>query len=136
MNSIPARSRPAIRTFVTAWLGLAIAALLASGCSRSPRLVLHNRSSVPVEHLVVSGTGFTRDLGGLAPGASLDVPLAPTGDSALRFTFDVGGKRVESGPVGYVERNGAYRIEAEITSAFEVRLVGAAATADPERKSR
>lgn len=136
MNSSPSRSLPAFRTFVTAWLGLAIAALLVAGCSRSPRLVLHNRSAVAVEHLVVSGTGFTRDLGDLAPGATADVTLSPTGDSALRFTFEVAGKRVAPGPVGYVERNGAYRIEAEITPEHGVRLVGGAMPTATGRESR
>lgn len=136
MNSFPPRTRPAFRTLVTAWLGLAMATLVSSGCSRSPRLVLHNRSAVSVEHLVVSGTGFTRDLGDLAPGATVDMTLSPTGDSALRFTFDVAGKRVAPEPVGYVERTGGYRIEAEITPEHGIRLVGGAMPTAVGRESR
>jgi hypothetical protein len=111
---------PFRRTVLAAVLGL----LLPAGCSRAPQLLLHNRASRTVSRLVVSGTGFTRALGDLAPGETLRQTLEPTGDSSLRFAFDVYGRRVEVGPIGYVEAAAGHRIEAEITPSLEVRLVG------------
>ena len=124
---------PFLRTVQAAVLGL----LLPAGCSRAPQLVLHNRATRTVSHLVVSGTGFTRSLGDLAPGETLRQTLDPTGDSSLRFAFEVEGRRVEVGPVGYAEVAAGYRIEAEITPSLEVRLLGPdSGPAQPGKGSR
>lgn len=135
-GSKPARQGggpPFRRTVQAAVLGM----LLTAGCSRAPQLVLHNRAPRTVSRLVVSGTGFTHSLGDLAPGETLRQTLDPTGDSSLRFAFDVEGRRVEVGPVGYVEAAAGYRIEAEITPSLEVRLVGPDfGLAQPEKGGR
>jgi hypothetical protein len=112
--------------------------LLTAGCSRSPRLELHNRSAATLANLVVSGIGFTEPLGDLPPGGDLSATLRPTADTALRFAFDVDGKRVETAPIGYVEPAGGYRIRLEVTPAFEVRILdsgsGAPRQASPRSK--
>jgi hypothetical protein len=113
---------------------LAPALLLTAGCSRSPRLELHNRSAATLANLVVSGSGFAEPLGDLPPGGDLSATLRPTADTALRFAFDVDGKRVETAPIGYVEPEGGYRIRLEVTPAFEVRIFDSGGSA-PQQAS-
>lgn len=99
--------------------------LLHSGCSRSPQVELHNRSAATLRHIVVSGSGFSTELDDLAPGGKLRTPLHPTAESALRFAFEADGRRVETGPVGYVEATGGYRIRLAVTPTFEVQVLDA-----------
>ncbi len=100
--------------------------LLQAGCSRSPQIELHNRSAATLRHIVVSGSGFSDELEDLAPGGRLRTTLHPAADSALRFAFDADGRHVETGPVGYVEASGAYRIQLAVTPTFKVQFL------DPE----
>jgi len=127
-----AQSHPIFRSLAVAVL------LLTAGCSRSPRLELHNRSAATLANLVVSGSGFAEPLGDLPPGGDLSATLRPTADTALRFAFDVDGRRMETAPIGYVEPAGGDRIRLEVTPAFEVHILdsggGAPRQASPGSK--
>lgn len=94
----------------------------SAGCSRAPVLTISNRSPQTVSNLVVSGTGFAHSVGNLAPGVEQRLNLRPRGESGIRMTFDVAGKRVDSGEQGYFEPRGGYRVKAIIETNLGVTV--------------
>lgn len=109
-----------IRCFVMFAVLLCLAAL--GGCARQPRLTVLNQSSAPLSNLVVSGSGFSETLGALAPGEKVRIGVSPSGDSALRFEFDAGGKHHSSAPDCYFEGSPLYRVTATIGPDFTVKV--------------
>lgn len=95
-----------------AWLGLIAGALL--GCSRAPVVTVENRSGQVISNLVVSGTGYSVELGELPSGKERRVTVHPSGESGLKLQFEVGGRKVASGPDGYIESRGGYRVRAVV----------------------
>jgi len=99
---------------------LCLAAL--AGCARQPQLTVVNQSSAPLTNLVVSGSGFSVNLGTLAPGEQTRIGVSPSGDSGLRFEFDAGGKHHSSAPDCYFESSPLYRVTATIGPDFTVKV--------------
>jgi hypothetical protein len=103
-----------------------IAALLTSGlltgCSRQPEVTVINESAAPLENLVISGTGFSKPLGALAPGKTVTVGVSPTGETGLRLEFDAKGTHHAPPADGYFEANSGYRVKATVKPDFSVQV--------------
>jgi len=104
------------------WLGLVGVLPGLVGCSGSPEVELRNDSPQTVSNLVVSGTGFTERIGTVRAGEGRRFRVRPTGESGVRIEFEVGGRRVDSGSLGYVEPRVGSRIRAVIGTDLEVRV--------------
>ncbi len=100
-------------------VALSCAATLA-GCSPAPVVTIANQAPVGLANVVVSGTGFSRSVGNIAPGAQAVVAVSPRGESGLRIAFDAAGRHIESGDLAYLENNGGYRVA--VTVAPDLRV--------------
>jgi hypothetical protein len=96
--------------------------VVMAGCSRSPVIELRNQSTQTVSNLVVSGTGFMERIDSMAAGEGRRIAVRPKSESGLRVEFEVGGRKVDSGPQGYFEPRGGYRLDAVIGTNLEVRI--------------
>ncbi len=105
----------------------ALLALLAvSGCARSTQCTVENRSSAPLTHIVVTGTGFSAPVPDLAPGARAVVALHPPGEAgALGIVFEAAGREHRHSEPIYFEARGysvLVRIEPELNVTVQVGL--------------
>lgn len=103
-------------------LGSLLIAGLITGCSRQPEVTVINGSAAPLENLVISGTGFSKPLGTLAPGKTVTVGVSPTGDTGLRLEFDVNGAHHAPPADGYFEANSSYQVKATVKPDFSVQV--------------
>jgi hypothetical protein len=94
---------------------LVIATLGLVGCGSSTPLSLQNQSGVLLQSVVVSGSGFTKSLGNLEPGATVTAKIRPHGESALAVSFVASGKRITLPPEGYFEGGGSYAVAVVVT---------------------
>lgn len=95
---------------------------LLAACSRHPQVVVVNESHALLRAVVVSGTGFESALGDLAPGASIAVEVAPTGETGLSLSFERDGARATLGPQGYFENSGSYSVRAVVAKDGTLRV--------------
>jgi hypothetical protein len=92
------------------------------GCTSHPQLTVRNQSASPLSNLVVSGAGFSRNLGALAPGEQKRTRVNPSGESGLQVDFDAGGKHVSAKPDCYFENSPHYRVTATVAADFSVKV--------------
>ena len=97
-----------------------MAVLVFAGCSRAPVVTITNRSSVTLSHVVISGSGFSEDIGSLAPGAQHVLTVHPRGDSGVRVAFEASGRKFDSGEQDYFEASGGYRITVTVGPDFKL----------------
>jgi len=95
-------------------LSLNLLALVLTACARDPQVTVINASGVPLNGVVIKGTGFEQAVGDLAPASSRTVSVKPTGETGLSIAFDKDGQRVTHGPSGYFEASGMYQVTATI----------------------
>jgi len=95
-------------------LSLNLLALVLTACARDPQVTVINASGVPLNGVVIKGTGFEQTVGDLAPASSRTVSVKPTGETGLSIAFDKDGQRVTHGPSGYFEASGMYQVTATI----------------------
>lgn len=106
------------RTFLAVLLCFATLA----GCSRQPQLTVVNQSSVPLTKLIVSGSGFSKDLGTLAPGAQVHIGVSTSGESSLRLEFNASGQHFSATPDCYFENSSLYRVTATVAPDYSVKV--------------
>lgn len=97
--------------------------LLAPGCSRRPAMTVKNQSPHTISNVVVSGSGFTENLGSIPAGGERRVRVRPTGDSGMRLVFDAESQHVDSGSQGYFEASGGYRMTATVGTNLSVTVL-------------
>jgi hypothetical protein len=102
------------------FLFLLLACCLLSACSRTTRLTVNNNSKSTLSNVVASGSGFTHQIGSLAPGGSQQVTVTPRGESGLKLTFDANGKHFSAPEQGYFE-NG-YNVSATVAPDFTYKV--------------
>jgi len=100
---------------------LALLGLAGCGGASTPLTVV-NRSTTPVEQMVVSGSGFEQSLGSIAPGATATSELNAKGETGLAVSFSVGTQRVSLPPQGYFEGGGGYAVTVVINPDLEVSV--------------
>ena len=103
---------------------LLVAALfcLANCSNPSTRLTVANHSAVPLEQVVVSGSGFRQSLGTIAPGSTSTAAIRPNGESGLAISFNAAGRRSDLPPQGYFEAGGNYAVTAVIGPDLEATV--------------
>jgi hypothetical protein len=80
-----------IRRVVTASL-----VLLLCGCAKGPEVMIVNGSASTLEQMVLTGSGFSEDLGSSAPGSRRKITVDLRSNSGMRLEFDVAGRHFES----------------------------------------
>lgn len=95
---------------------------LLTGCSRGPVITIRNASPLTLSNVVVSGAGFSERIGSLSAGAQHRFTARPSGESGLRVAFDGDGRHIETGPQGYFEAGGGYRVAATVNGNLTVSV--------------
>ena len=93
-----------------------------AGCSRGTPITVINQSNVALENVVLSGSGFSEDIGTVRPHAELRALVRPRGESGLQIRFNAGGKEVSFGPEGYFEGGGGYIVIAVVSPSLAVSV--------------
>ena len=94
-----------------------------ASCSNPPTpLRVTNRSAVPLEEVIVSGSGFRQSLGTIAPGATRTAGIRPKGESGLAISFNAGGRHSDFPPGGYFEGGGHYAVTAVVGADLDVTV--------------
>lgn len=101
---------------------LAVGSVLLLGCSRGTQIVVINQADVPLREVVVSGSGFSQQVGTIQPNAELRVWVRPRGESGLQVRFNARGKAVSFGPEGYFEGGGGYVVTATVSPKLDVSV--------------
>ncbi|MBN2451668.1 MAG: hypothetical protein JXR77_14865 [Lentisphaeria bacterium] len=97
-------------------------AVILAGCSRQPRVTVVNQSATELTNLVVSGSGFSLDLGTLPAGKKVRFGVTPSGESGLKVDFDAGGQHHSYGPDGYFENSHLYRVNVTVSTEYGVKV--------------
>jgi hypothetical protein len=92
------------------------------GCSRGTPITVINQSGVALEDLVLSGSGFSKDVGLVPPGEQVRIVVRPRGESGLRIQFNARGKAVSFGPDGYFEGGGGYVVTVTVSPSLTVSV--------------
>ena len=104
---------------------MAILVSALAGCGdelRGPEAVVANHSEYALSNVVFSGSGFTTSIGRIPAGSTESVTLHPIGESTLRVTFDVDGKRIDTGERAYFENNSLYTISVDVDRELNVQV--------------
>ena len=100
--------------------------VVLTGCSRAPIVTVTNHSSITLSNVVVSGSGFSDQVGTIAARGDKRITVHPNADTGLRVAFDAGGHHVDSGQQAYFEPAGNYLVSAivntDLTVAVSTRL--------------
>ena len=89
----------------------AIAAFVVSACSRSPEITVHNNADVPLQNIMLSGSGFSVAVPDIDAGAAKTVQVQPRGESGLRLAFDAHGRHIDVGDLAYIEAGYNYVVD-------------------------
>ena len=98
---------------------LLVALLGISGCDSSTPLSVANRSGVLLQSVVVSGSGFSKELGDIQPGDTVASRVRPSGESSLAIAFTASGKRISAPADIYFEGGGQYSVAVVVTPNLE-----------------
>ena len=101
---------------------LFITAFASAGCSRGTPITVINQSDVPLEDVVVSGSGFSEQIGSVGPHAEARVQVRSQGESDVRIHFKVRGEAVSFGPDGYFEAGGGYVVTITVSPSLTVSV--------------
>jgi hypothetical protein len=93
-----------------------------AGCSRGTPVTVINQSHIPLENVVLSGSGFSKDIGTVPANAQVRVLVRPRGESGLGIRFNAGGKPVSFGPESYFEEGGGYTVVAIVSPSLAVSV--------------
>ena len=97
--------------------------VMLAGCSgKQPTITVINQSNVILSNVVASGSGFTNQIGNIAPKAEKKFKVNCSGDSGLRLVFETAGKHIDSGEQGYFEGGEGYRVIAIINTNLDVSV--------------
>jgi hypothetical protein len=99
-----------------------LAFTLLPGCSRGAQLIVINQSDVPLPDVVVSGSGFSQQVGTIAPHTRQQLSIRPRGESGLQIRFNASGNPISFGPDGYFEVSGGYLVTATVSPKFSVSV--------------
>ena len=103
-------------------LVLLAAGWMLAGCSSGTPISVINQSDAPLEDVVVSGSGFSANVGLVQPNAHVRVLVRPQGESDLRLHFNARGKTVSFGPDGYFEGGAGYVVTATVSPSLSVSV--------------
>jgi hypothetical protein len=101
---------------------LAVGSVLLLSCSQGAQIVVINQADVPLREVVVSGSGFSQEVGTIQPNTQLRLWVQPRGESGLQVRFNARGKAVSFGPYGYFEGGGGYIVRVTISPTLAVSV--------------
>jgi hypothetical protein len=102
------------------WSG--VACLVLVGCSPQNQVVVINQSNLQLRDVLVSGSGFSEQLGTIAPHEERRVVVHCRGESGLKISFKTDGNDVSFGPGGYFEGSGGYQVTATVSKDLGVSV--------------
>lgn len=102
-----------------------VASMLSLGCSPGNRLVVVNESDSPLHDVLVSGSGFSEQIGTIAAHGEARLVVRPRGESGLHIQFNAKGTSISFGPDGYFEGSGGYLITATVSRDLAVSVKSA-----------
>ena len=77
-------------------VALAVLLVVLSGCASGVPVVVMNKSSVALTNVIVSGEGFSQDVGTIPAGGAETVHVQPRSETGLRVTFEANGRHYTS----------------------------------------
>jgi hypothetical protein len=98
-----------------------LCASLVVGCSSGVPVTVANRSGTTLESVVISGSGFSVDLGTMQQDTTRRVKVTVRGESGLAISFVAQGKKVAIEPRGYFEGSG-YCASATVDSTLDLAV--------------
>jgi hypothetical protein len=81
-----------------------------------------NQANVALEDVVLSGSGFSQNIGAVRPNAEVRVLVSPQGESDVRIQFKAGGETISFGPNGYFEAGGGYIVAITVSPQLAVSV--------------
>lgn len=105
-----------------AFAALVVAALLLAGCVSGVPVAVSNKSTAQLEHVVVSGEGFSVKVGSVAPGATETVRIRPRGETSVKVTFQLGGQRYSAITEGTIANDDVNTVEAVVNEDLSITL--------------
>jgi hypothetical protein len=99
-----------------------IVAMVTVSCSHGAQLVVINQSNLALTEVLVSGSGFSEQVGTIAPHGERRLLIRPSGESELQIRFNANGKSVSFGPDGYFEGTGGYVVTAIVSPELAVSV--------------
>ncbi|MFT3735334.1 MAG: hypothetical protein QM776_09955 [Rhodocyclaceae bacterium] len=110
------------------WVGVASVVLCVTGFVwfvffTPPRIGVENASGETLGKLILTGSGFTKEMGELPPGAMTQTTVRPQGESGLSVSFDVRGSHHQQDLDTYFEGFAGYRVQIVIGQDLKARVV-------------
>lgn len=88
--------------------GILGAALLLAGCVSGVPVSVTNHSATPLKNVVVSGKGFSEQVGTIAAGATETIRVRPREETKIKVAFEAGEHRYSSATETEIENNDLY----------------------------
>ena len=106
------------------WLAVLFAATVLSGCVSGVPVVIQNQSDKALQHVVVSGTGFSESVGTIAAGATETVQIRPRSETAVTIQFDVDGQTysAQSSEDRTIENDDVYRVDVNVDADLTINI--------------
>ena len=113
---------PAGKSTVFCLIIFTAAIVVLAGCAGKPTITVINQSDVILSNVVASGSGFTNQIGYIAPKTEKLFSVDCRGESGLRLVFEAAGKHIDSGEQGYFEAGEGYRVTAMINTNLDISI--------------
>jgi hypothetical protein len=97
-------------------------ALSVVSCSRGPVVTIRNDSGGELQNVVISGSGFSENIGTLPPAATHSFSPRVRGESGIRVQFDAAGEHHDSGEQDYFEAGEPYRVSVTVDQQIKVAV--------------
>jgi len=108
--------------------GIAALGLVAFfGHSSDPIITIENESDNTLTKIILSGSGFSQQVGDLPPGEKREVIVRPNGESGLNLAFQVNDRSYENNNLGYLEAEGGYRMKLIVDPNLKIRVMNRSA---------
>ena len=103
-------------------LALFIVVSASIGCASGTPITVINQSDVPLEDVVLSGSGFSEHIGSVGPHAEARVLVKSQGELGVTVHFKARGEPVSFGPDGYFEAGGGYVVTITVSPRLSVNV--------------
>jgi hypothetical protein len=107
-----------MRTIIGRFLACALVAGVVAGCGarKPPQITVVNNSTSVLTEIQLYGMGFKQMIDRIEPNQSKTITVVPGGESSVALDAITPAKRITAQGLGFMERNGGYRLQITITS--------------------
>ena len=88
--------------------------------SSPPKITIINNSNSVLQNLIVSGSGFSKEIKSLEPRTSTVIKVTPPGESGLKIKFKANFREFEKDDLAYIESSGGYLVTITISDNFKI----------------